>query len=581
MIGSGRTPPARRAACSAMNEPDRRSVPAPIATTGLLTSFCAVGAVASLVVHAVALLGLEGRAGASATTAAWTLAGVVGVAATAAAARRSADPRRQRALALVAVAIAVWSLGAALRLASALLDLDWPLIAAEVLWCGFAVIMIAALVVRAPAHAFTMRLFVLDAIPIVLVSIQIARIVSDTGFHAPLPDQLFVTAYASLYLLLVVVAAQLILIASQRDLPLYGFVAASALIGAAGLIWALDPRATRIDTGDATDPLWSVGVLLLAAGALLRARSPAVLAPPEEPKDAGFRAVPPALALGALIIMIEIVPKDRFPLTFWFTAISFIAVAARYYLARRDSRSLLERESEARAAAQMSDEMKDEFLALVSHELRTPLTSIRGYLELVLEEPDELSEEQLRFLRTVERNSDRLLRLVSDLLFVAEIEAMAVSIAPEPVSVDRLAEESVDSAAPAAEAGGIALVLKAGARAEINADRARLGQLLDNLVSNALKFTPAGGRVVVKTMREDGLAVIEVRDTGMGIPADEQEQLFERFFRTRAATERAIQGTGLGLTIARAIAEAHGGRIEFESAEGVGTVFRVQLPLRS
>lgn len=564
-----------------MNEHDRRSAPAATAAHEPLTSFCAAGAFASVVVHAVALLALEGRAGESAATAAWTLAGIVGVAATAAAARRVVDPRRRRVASLVAVAVACWSLGAALRLASALLNLDSPLPAAEVLWWGFAMIMIAALVVRAPEHAFTMRLFALDTIPIVLVAVQIARIGSDTGFHANLADQLFVTAYASLYVLVGVVAMQAAVIESRRDLPFYSLFVASLLLAATGFARALDPLASRTATGNVTDALWSAGILLLAAGALLRARSPAVFARPEQPKDIGLRAVAPTVALGTLIVLGKVVPPDRFPLTFWFILVSFLAFSARHYLARRDSRILLEREHEARAAAERADRLKDDFLALVSHELRTPLTSIRGYLELVLEEPDELSEEQLRFLRTVERSSDRLLRLVSDLLLVAQIQAAELSISPEPIGVDRIAEESVDAATPAAEASGVALVLRADSRAEIDGDHARLGQLLDNLVANALKFTPAGGRVEVRTITMDDMAVIEVRDTGMGIPADEQEQLFERFFRTRAATDRALQGTGLGLTIARAITEAHGGRIEFDSEEGIGTVFRVHLPLRS
>jgi signal transduction histidine kinase len=105
-----------------------------------------------------------------------------------------------------------------------------------------------------------------------------------------------------------------------------------------------------------------------------------------------------------------------------------------------------------------------------------------------------------------------------------------------------------------------------------------MAQLLDNLVSNALKFTPRGGRVEVRASEERGAVVIEVADTGTGIPAEQQEHLFERFFRTAEATKQAIQGTGLGLAISRAIVEAHGGEIGVESAEDVGTTFRVRFP---
>ena len=115
----------------------------------------------------------------------------------------------------------------------------------------------------------------------------------------------------------------------------------------------------------------------------------------------------------------------------------------------------------------------------------------------------------------------------------------------------------------------------------LKGDRVRLGQLLDNLISNAIKFTPVGGSVTVGVSRRGDRAVLEVTDTGMGIPASEQEHLFERFFRTTSATRSAIQGTGLGLSIVKTIAQGHGGTIEFESVEGEGTTFRVELPLRA
>jgi signal transduction histidine kinase len=112
----------------------------------------------------------------------------------------------------------------------------------------------------------------------------------------------------------------------------------------------------------------------------------------------------------------------------------------------------------------------------------------------------------------------------------------------------------------------------------VRGDRERLGQLVGNLLSNAIKFTPAGGSVTARVLRDGESGVIEVEDTGIGIPASEQDRLFERFFRSSTATDQAIPGTGLGLAITRAIAEAHGGRITFSSELGVGTCFRVELP---
>jgi signal transduction histidine kinase len=147
------------------------------------------------------------------------------------------------------------------------------------------------------------------------------------------------------------------------------------------------------------------------------------------------------------------------------------------------------------------------------------------------------------------------------------------------VDLAAVASESVETARPQAEAKEITLTLATGPVPLIAGDRARIAQLLDNLVSNAIKFTPEKGRVDVRVLTLKKQAVLEVRDSGMGIPAGEQAFLFDRFFRTSTATEQAIQGTGLGLAISKAIVEAHSGRITVASQQGAGTTFRVTLPL--
>ncbi|MDX6556598.1 MAG: hypothetical protein QOD86_2793 [Miltoncostaeaceae bacterium] len=230
--------------------------------------------------------------------------------------------------------------------------------------------------------------------------------------------------------------------------------------------------------------------------------------------------------------------------------------------------------------ARETERLKDEFVALVSHELRTPLTSIIGYLEVVLDE-EELDPAARRWLQVVERNAHRLLRLVGDLLFIARMEAGQLALdAARPIDLVALAEQSVQAAQPHAEGAGVTIAL-AGGRPDAPCwgDADRIAQVLDNLVSNALKFTPSGGRVDVRLRRERGAAVIEVADTGVGIPAGELESLFQRFFRASTATRDKIAGVGLGLSIAKAIVEAHGGAIEVESEEGAGATFRVRLPL--
>ena len=240
---------------------------------------------------------------------------------------------------------------------------------------------------------------------------------------------------------------------------------------------------------------------------------------------------------------------------------------------------LLERERAQNERLRSLDRLKDEFVALVSHELRTPLTSIRGYLELVLDDSDQLASAHREFLQIVDRNVDRLLHLVSDLLLVAQVDAGKLTFEWTEVDLVSLVGECVQAARPVAEVAGVELVFGATSARPIIADPSRIGQLLDNLISNAIKFTPAGGRVDVGVDGSGDGAAIEVRDTGYGIAIEDQSQLFERFFRTQSASEMAIAGTGLGLSIAKAIVDAHGGAISVESAKGSGTTFRVVLPL--
>ena len=247
--------------------------------------------------------------------------------------------------------------------------------------------------------------------------------------------------------------------------------------------------------------------------------------------------------------------------------------------ARNESEAVQRLLSEQNDRLRELDRLKDEFVSLVSHELRTPLTSIRGYIELLLEDLEPSETARRRYLEVVERNSHRLLELVNDLLFLAQVEAGKLAIERKPVDLGLVVDECVEASAPAADAKGIVLAARVGRVRKLEGDRARLAQMLDNLVSNALKFTPKGGRVDVRLNADGETALLEIEDTGVGIPPEEQGRLFERFFRSSTATENAIPGTGLGLTITKAIVERHGGHIEIESRENAGTVVRVSLPL--
>jgi signal transduction histidine kinase len=258
-----------------------------------------------------------------------------------------------------------------------------------------------------------------------------------------------------------------------------------------------------------------------------------------------------------------------------------VALALEFRRRRRVSEAATRALAEQNERLREVDRLKDELVAVVSHELRTPLTSVLGYVELLGDEADELTEEHRGFLGVIERSARRLLNLVGDLLFVARIDAGGLQLELEQVDVDAVVRECLEAQQPRAVSAGVELALLAEPVTPIAGDAARLGQLLDNLVSNAIKFSPKGGRVEVRLGRAGDALSIEVADTGMGIPVEEQGRVFERFFRSAQATAGAVQGTGLGLTIAKAIVDAHGGTIGVASEEGVGTTFRVELPLEA
>ena len=221
--------------------------------------------------------------------------------------------------------------------------------------------------------------------------------------------------------------------------------------------------------------------------------------------------------------------------------------------------------------------VKDEFVASVSHELRTPLTSIRGYVDL-LRERDDLPDDATHFLGVVARNAERLGRLVADLLHSAQVDVGPMHVVRTSGDLAHIVREAVSAAAPAAAVEGVTIESEVPEELLLTMDRDRMRQVADNLVSNALKYTPRGGRVSVR-LRPDGERVeLAVRDTGIGIDAPDRDRLFTRFFRAQQAAERNIQGVGLGLSIARSIVESHGGRIEVDSQPGEGSVFRVRIP---
>lgn len=225
--------------------------------------------------------------------------------------------------------------------------------------------------------------------------------------------------------------------------------------------------------------------------------------------------------------------------------------------------------------------LKDEFVGLISHELRTPLSSILGYLELMRDDDENpLSEEQVQYLGVAERNAHRLLRLVGDLLFTAQVGSSSFSLETTDLDVGPIVRASLESARPVAANAGVRIsadVLEENIM--IRGDAVRLGQAVDNLLSNAIKFTPRGGSVAIIVATAGNNVEITVTDTGMGIPEDELDKLFARFFRASTATRAAVPGVGLGLTITKAIIVAHDGELDVASIVGVGTSFIARIPL--
>jgi PAS domain S-box-containing protein len=247
--------------------------------------------------------------------------------------------------------------------------------------------------------------------------------------------------------------------------------------------------------------------------------------------------------------------------------------------AAREREDVLVREQAARRAAEAVSRAKDEFLAVASHELRTPLTGILGWVSL-LRDGGLSDEQQTRALGSIERNSRSLAQLIDDLLDVSRIVSGKVNLAVRPVEMAGIVDAAVEAMRPAARAKGIALrFVTEDNGARVLGDPDRLQQVVWNLISNAIKFSDAGGAVEVSVERAEGGVVTRVRDSGRGIPADLLPRVFERFWQADATTSRTHGGLGLGLAIVRHLVELHGGTVWAESGGlGQGAVFTVSLP---
>ena len=248
--------------------------------------------------------------------------------------------------------------------------------------------------------------------------------------------------------------------------------------------------------------------------------------------------------------------------------------------AAEERAALLEREREARVEAEAATRAKDEFLAVLSHELRTPLNAVFGYARML--HAGQLDEAQVeRALEVIVRNANAQVQLIDDLLDVSRIVAGTMRLDVRPVELKAVIEAAVDAVRPAAEAKGIRLQTILDPRAgPINGDPDRLQQVVWNLLSNSVKFTPKDGRVQVQLRRVDSNVEIAVSDTGEGIPPDALPCIFDRFTQASTGITRLHGGLGIGLSLVKHLAESHGGSVTVHSeGQGKGTTFVVRLPL--
>jgi signal transduction histidine kinase len=231
------------------------------------------------------------------------------------------------------------------------------------------------------------------------------------------------------------------------------------------------------------------------------------------------------------------------------------------------------------------DRLKSSFLANMSHELRTPLNSILGFADVMLEELDgPLTENMNNDLGLIYKNGQHLLHLINDVLDMAKIESGKMNLNIEKFNLQEIIEEVTSITSPLASEKNLALFIEPDSdhEVEINADKIRLRQVMINLINNSIKFTDKG-KISIRVVREDSNVLIRVKDTGLGIPTEMLESVFQEFTQVDTTTTRKVGGTGLGLPISRQLVQMHNGRLWAESTgiEGEGSAFFVLLPIES
>lgn len=235
---------------------------------------------------------------------------------------------------------------------------------------------------------------------------------------------------------------------------------------------------------------------------------------------------------------------------------------------------------ELRQALEEERKARQEFVSLVTHELRVPMTSIKGYTDLLLKGiMGPVNEAQTNFLSTIRSNVERMSRMVSDLSDINKLEADALKLTPTEVALDDALEEALHAhEAQIAAKGHTVTQDLPEALPPLWCDRGRLVQVLGNLIGNAVQYTPEGGHIAITAEERDDDVRVTVQDDGIGIPAEEQDRIFEPFFRASDEETRATPGNGLALYVSKLLVERQHGNIGFESERGAGSTFYIELP---
>lgn len=454
----------------------------------------------------------------------------------------------------------------------------------------YPLIMAALLVLVVRQSQGSLRSALFDAAVASLGAAAVLAVVLEPVFtDATSSTDLVGNAIASLYplfdLLLICTVVAIVASPMLRLGPRWQFLVLGFLLFAiADIAYALLTHEGAYTAGTPLDAAWAAGV----AAAAIWVDGVTRLEPASAATASQARALPiPALAVIAGLGVLLFASQSDVSIVALVLAAATVALAAFAVTFRHAALARL-LEGRDRVVQQLNalDKAKSDLIQTMSHEMRTPLTSILGYLDLVLDDEEELSADTRARLRVVERHAGRLHDLAGNMLVLAGLDSGTDRPTPVRVDLGVVLQHVEDLLRPLADSRGVDLQITGRRSLSVDGDEDRLERAVTNVVENALKFTPASGQVRVELLSGVGpdgrpRAVVRVADTGVGIPADELPRVFDRFHRTSSAQELAIPGTGLGLAIARETVTAHRGEVTVSSAVGEGTTVRIVLPVQS